>query len=129
MGAGEEGGQWLQVLLGKETRLQMALGKTLQMVVWEKRLHLDVRENFQVLPVAGRLMGKLQDTHAVAWEESLQWRDFLSLRRFRPFSCGARRGFLEPPPMAGHFHLQELLWPRPVCLLTTSPSSVSYSWA
>lgn len=48
----------------------MAIGKTLQMAVWEKRLHLDTRQNFQVLLVAGRLMGKLQDTHAVAWEVS-----------------------------------------------------------
>ena len=62
-------------------------------------------------------------------------RDFLCLGRFKPcIWClsspkdrdRARSRFFDPHP-PGYFHLQELLWPRPVCLLTTSPSSVSCS--
>lgn len=114
-------------------------------VIRENRLCLGVRKSFQVLPV-GNTAGKLKDTvlylkrrvlHGTK-EELPESPKIQTLCVVPPQPEQWRRsqegilGHPPPPPphqLPGHFHLQETLRPRPLCLLTTSPSSVSCSWA
>lgn len=114
-------------------------------VIRENRLCLGVRKSFQVLPV-GNTAGKLKDTvlylkrrvlHGTK-EELPESQKIQTLCVVPPQPEQWRRsqegilGHPPPPPphqLPGHFHLQETLRPRPLCLLTTSPSSVSCSWA